>query len=285
MILSSNKRSRLYSGAVIFGILGLILAVNTCKQFEPEGFLHITTDTAAYANYGSYLMTGSVVEITGDGISQHGFSVSDSPLPTIDSPLSSELGPMNATGGFSDFITGLAPGTTYHVRAYAVSKEGTSYGEEKSVTPPETVIDIDDNIYRTVVIGEQTWMAENMRATRYADGSPIPMVEEDVVWEGMTPSDRAYCWYENDPENGGYYGALYSWAAASNSDGLSEGPVQGVCPEGWHLPDDEEWKQLEKHLGMSPEAADAIDWRGTDEGGKLKSSGMTTASSPLKGPL
>ena len=67
-------------------------------------------------------------------------------------------------------------------------------------------------------------------------------------------------WYDNDPVNGEIYGRLYTWDAAMSA-----------CPPGWHLPSDDEWKQLEMYLGMSQSEADASDWRGTDEGKKLKS--------------
>jgi len=81
-------------------------------------------------------------------------------------------------------------------------------------------------------------------------------------------------------------GGLYTWAAATAAhDGISliEEGVQGVCPDGWHLPSDAEWKQLERHLGMSPEEAEASKWRGTDQGGKLKQEGIGYWKNPNDG--
>ena len=78
---------------------------------------------------------------------------------------------------------------------------------------------------------------------------------------------EAYCFYDNDLYNGYTYGALYTWAAAAHGgegSNLNPSGIQGVCPDGWHLPSDSEWKQLEIFLGMNPEDADKEDWRGPD---------------------
>lgn len=146
--------------------------------------------------------------------------------------------------------------------------------------------DIDGNIYYTVNIGDQTWMADNLKATRYPDGSRIQMVEDRLVWFSFSLYTVAYCWYENYAATGTIYGALYTWPAAmhitAESD-IRQGNVQGVCPDGWHLPGDSEWKQLEMYLGMSQSEADGEKWRGTDEGGKMKHEGTQYWTSPNTG--
>lgn len=113
--------------------------------------------------------------------------------------------------------------------------------------------------YPVVKIGTQWWMAENVNATLYADGTPV-----------------SYYNYNNDTAYGTVYGKLYQWQVAMNgaasSDAIPSG-VQGVCPTGWHLPGDTEWKQLEINLGMSQTQADSAGWRGTNEGGQLKETG------------
>jgi uncharacterized protein (TIGR02145 family) len=137
---------------------------------------------------------------------------------------------------------------------------GLSYG---------TLTDIDGNTYKTLAIGDQNWMAENLRVTHYADGSAIPEVSDEMIWEGMSTLVDAYCWYNNLSAYGDTTGALYTWAAAMNSavssDSVPSG-IQGVCPDGWHLPSDAEWLSLEVNLGMSLADADGHEWRGTDEG-------------------
>lgn len=140
---------------------------------------------------------------------------------------------------------------------------------------PTTVTDIDGNIYDVVVIGDQIWMAEDLRVTRYADGTSIPHITEASDWItlGDNNTDRAYCFYNNDPDTD--YGALYTWAAATNGESNDNNPgtVQGVCPTNWHISTDSEIKELEMFLGMSESQANDIGNRGTDEGNDLKEAG------------
>jgi uncharacterized protein (TIGR02145 family) len=115
-----------------------------------------------------------------------------------------------------------------------------------------SVSDYEGNTYKTITIGEQTWMAENLKSKVYAIGMDIPGVYA----------------YNNDESNVDIYGRLYTWKAAMNYS-TDEG-VQGVCPNGWHLPTNDEWKILEKNLGMCQADLDTLGMRGTNEGGKLK---------------
>lgn len=113
------------------------------------------------------------------------------------------------------------------------------------------VTDIDGNVYHTVTIGKQVWMAENLKTTRYSDGTSIPLVSADPLWESLTPSCKAFCWYNDDVSNKESYGALYTWTAAMNGAASSNhipSGVQGVCPAGWHLPSDAEWTILTDYL-------------------------------------
>ena len=134
-------------------------------------------------------------------------------------------------------------------------------------------MDYDGNKYQAIKIGNQWWMAENLKTTHFANGTEITLVESNSAWDALGYDDKAYCYYNNN-ENGevSTYGSLYTWAAAMNgttsSDNNPSG-VQGVCPSGWHFPSDDEWKQLEIHLGMSQADADDFGWRGTNEGSKL----------------
>ena len=138
---------------------------------------------------------------------------------------------------------------------------------------PPTVTDYDGNVYQTVLIGDQCWMMENLKVTHYRNGDPIPHVTDGGIWSGL--STGAYCNYDNDPANVATYGRLYNWFAVDDS--------RKIAPAGWHVPTDEEWKQLEMYLGMSQAEADEEVWRGTDEGGKLKESGTTHWNPPNEG--
>ena len=127
---------------------------------------------------------------------------------------------------------------------------------------PQTnlVIDIDSNTYHTITIGNQVWMVENFKATRYNDGTLIPKVESDEEWDTLTCG--AYCWYDNDMlKNKDTYGALYNWRAVETGK---------LCPIGWHVPTDLDWDVLSNFLGGDSVA-----------GGKLKSVGTLEDSTGL----
>lgn len=160
----------------------------------------------------------------------------------------------DSTGVFASNLTGLVSTTTYYVRAYATNIMGTAYGDEVNFTtwPPfycgtDTVTDIDGNVYHTLQLGNQCWMKENLRTTRYADGS--------LISTSTSPSTTtAYCFSPNLADSMiPMYGRLYNWAAVMHgSDGSTSNPsgVQGVCPTGWHVPSDAEWIQLKNYVCM-----------------------------------
>jgi len=145
---------------------------------------------------------------------------------------------------------------------------------EEELRPPLTMVtDYDGNTYYTAKIGDQWWMTSNLKTTHYADGSEIPWVESTSDWEGMDSESPAYCYYDNNPHEAAFtYGALYTWAAAMNGASSSNAypsDVQGVCPDGWHVPSDNEWKALEMHLGMHIAEADTTGPRGPYIGSQL----------------
>lgn len=126
-----------------------------------------------------------------------------------------------------------------------------------------TLTDIDGNVYLTVTIGTQEWMAENLRVTKYRDGSAIPTGLTNSAWHSL--SSGAYAAYDNNERNASTYGYLYNWFAVDDN--------RSLAPAGWHVPSDDDWKELEMYLGMSLNEANSTGWRGTDEGGKLKETG------------
>ena len=151
-------------------------------------------------------------------------------------------------------LTDLIPGTEYHFRVKASNSLGVAYGNDMVFSTLNTageITDIDQNKYQTVAIGDQIWMAENLKVTRYNDGVLIPNVTDNNVWIQLNTS--SFSWYNNDSGNKTPYGALYNWFAVDNDK---------LCPEGWHVPDKTEWVTLFTYLG-GPEIA----------GGKLKEAG------------
>lgn len=135
-----------------------------------------------------------------------------------------------------------------------------------SGVPGNTVTDVDGNVYTIVQIGNQEWLGQNLKVTHYNDGSEIPIVTGTDEWSNM--STPAYCWYNNDIANKNPYGAIYNWFVL---DEASNGG-KNVCPEGWHVPSDDEWETLVTYLGGQYEA-----------GGKLKETGTSHWNSPNTG--
>jgi uncharacterized protein (TIGR02145 family) len=133
---------------------------------------------------------------------------------------------------------------------------------ELSACKTNSLKDIDGNVYKTVTIGTQVWMAENLRTTKYNDGTAIPLVTENKAWAAL--STPAYCWYKNDARtNKNTFGALYNWYTIYTNK---------LCPKNWHVSTNEEWVTLTTFLG-----GDSI------AGGKLKEAGAVHWESPNTG--
>jgi uncharacterized protein (TIGR02145 family) len=122
-----------------------------------------------------------------------------------------------------------------------------------------TVTDVEGNVYKTVNIGTQVWMAENMKTITYNDGAGIPLVTDNTAWSNLTTP--GYCWLFNDEASyKNLYGALYNWQAINTGK---------LCPVGWHMPSITEWITLEDYLGGFYVS-----------GGKMKETGTTHWLSP-----
>lgn len=123
--------------------------------------------------------------------------------------------------------------------ALVVDADGCERSKTFVVPEYGTLTDIDGNVYKTVKIGNQWWMAENLRTTKKRDGTLIPEVISNQEWQSATGS--AFAWYDNEDESDIPFGKLYN-ANASCCD---------ICPGGWHLPTFGEWLQLGNYLGSS----------------------------------
>lgn len=156
---------------------------------------------------------------------------------------------VQTTGGLAPFTytwsnngtgtsqSGLSPGN-YNVKVKdalgcEVTKEFTI--QEEAVVG--TVTDVDGNQYATIKIGTQVWMAENLKTTKFADGTEIPNVTANAQW--MVQTTAALSYYNNDISNKQKYGILYNWYAAT---------CCAICPQGWHLPTQEEWEKMRAFL-------------------------------------
>jgi uncharacterized protein (TIGR02145 family) len=160
------------------------------------------------------------------------------------------------------YIFGLAQGSLYHYRIKAENDVGTTYGNDMTFTTnngpasvifnPEltygSVTDIDGNIYKTIQIDNQTWMAENLRTTKFNNGSNITFTDVEEFNYDYAPR---YGWYNNDLSFKDVYGALYNWYTVDPA--IRE--TKNICPAGWHVPDDTEWNHLASSLGGAKTAA------------------------------
>jgi uncharacterized protein (TIGR02145 family) len=135
-----------------------------------------------------------------------------------------------------------------------------------------TISDVDNNVYNTVKIGTQVWMAENLKTTKYNDGTAIPNITDNTAWATLTTG--AYSDYSNTSSNSNTYGRLYNWYAVDNNSATKAASNSGksVCPTGWHIPNDAEWTTLTTYLGGE-----------SVSGGKLKEIGLTHWITPNTG--
>lgn len=159
-------------------------------------------------------------------------------------------------------ISGLKPETTYHFRLKATGECLEASGEDLSFTTLKTgetgivfnpaivygsVRDIDENIYKTVQIGTQTWMAENLRVQRFNDATGLVQEVNNHSW--TTKTDPAYCYYANNISMRYTTGALYNWHAVGTGK---------LCPAGWHVPSESEWNTMIDFLGGEAAAASRL---------------------------
>jgi uncharacterized protein (TIGR02145 family) len=150
---------------------------------------------------------------------------------------------------------------------FSCKKETTTQNNtgENAVYGPK-ITDIEGNSYKTVTIGTQTWMAENLKVSKYNDGTTITNIPDNTKWVNDTTG--AWSNYNNSDSLGKIYGKLYNWYAVSKTTNGNK----NVCPTGWHVPTDAEWTILTDYLGGASIA-----------GGEMKEVGTTSWNSPNKG--
>jgi len=112
-----------------------------------------------------------------------------------------------------------------------------------------TVKDVDGNVYKTIKIGTQIWMAENLKTTRYNDGVSVTYVSDNTTWRDL--STQAMCWYDNNHSNKALFGGLYNWYAVN---------TQKLCPTGWHVPSSSEWNTLTSYVNNAKALASTSGW-------------------------
>lgn len=198
---------------------------------------------------------GNITSDGGSVIIARGVCWNTSPNPTINNY---RIQAGSGTGAFASTLTNLS--NICYVRAYASNSAGISYGNQlvfAVVGPDSMVTDVDGNVYHAVAIGTQVWMVENLKTTKYNDGTAIPLVTNSTEWAEVTTP--AFCWYNDATTFKNKYGALYNWYTVNTAK---------LAPKGWHIPTDTEWTTLTDYvttnLGYSLNVAKALaattDW-------------------------
>lgn len=249
----------MYHRILLILIIGSIF-ISSCKDDEQADFkiAEIKTLRIIDITDKSAESVGKISIIGDINAETQGMCWSTKQEPTISDSSAADI---SGQEDFKVVLSNLEQDTKYYVRAYAITDGIASYGEEISFTTNSTFIDSRDGYtYRTVTIGNQVWMAENLRfLPNVSDDPNVGSYESPfyyVLGYNGTDVDEAKA-----TSNYKTYGVLYNWQAAIQT-----------CPDGWHLPSDDEWKQLEIALGMTQQEVNRS-LRGSNEGSKL--SGFT----------
>lgn len=202
----------------------------TLEYKEPA----VTTKSITNITETSATAGGSITDDGGSTIISRGVCWNTIGNPTINDNKTIDG---SGKGSFTSELTNLIAEQEYHVRAFATNSYGTGYGKEVLLLKRTTgtMTDYDGNTYKTVKIGDQWWMAENLKVIHYPNGTAIPLVTDNTDWINLGSNDDAYCFYNNDTN--GDYGALYTYEASKAS-----------CPTGWHLPTEAEWTKLKNYI-------------------------------------
>lgn len=272
MIDSTLKRT--YFFHVCTGLLaGLLIAFSGCSDKEEiiDRSPLLTTADVSNVFINSAVCGGNISHDMNDFVTARGVCWSKSPNPTI---MDNKTEDGKGAGSFTSILTGLESKTTYYVRAYATNSSGTGYGATIVFTTIQGLFDTrDGNAYKTVNIGAQEWMAENLRY--------LPQVAPPTNGSASAPFYYVYGYIGDNVDEAKAsskyptYGVLYNWPAAmagAESSDLNPSGVQGACPAGWHIPSQSEWLQLIDYLGGMDVA-----------GGMLKETGTANWASPNTG--
>ena len=238
-------------------------SVRCVKDSKPT----ITTLSVVISSDSTATIDSRIITDGGCPIKASGICWSSSSNPTIKLTTKTVTPDKKGTLGlFRSTMNRLENNKTYHVRTYAIYNDGKSddvvYGNEQKFTfNSETlpIKDIDGNVYHTVKIGKQVWMVENLKTTKYRDGSPISNIPDSAIWKKL--NEGARCAYKNQVDYIAKYGQFYNWYAVNDP--------RKLAPVGWHIPTDEEWETLTEYLGGEKVA-----------GGMLKEANTSSWESP-----
>lgn len=218
------------------------------------GLATITTAAITSIQPLSAVSGGNITNDGGAAVSERGVVYSTSSNPTISN---FKIMAGTGTGTFTATLSPLASQQTYYVRAYATNSYGTSYGNQVqfNAASANTVTDVEGNVYTYVSVCGKNWMATNLKTTKYKNGDPITNGYATTNFNWATTTTGAYTFPGGMPAEKDTLGLLYNIYTINDA--------RGVCPTGWHVPSDDEWKAIEVCQGMSQSDADLTGNRGT----------------------
>lgn len=233
---------------LLFIIFVYSLFLISCKKNEVPT---LTTISVVDSTFTSIVSGGEISSNGGSDIIAKGVCWNTTGEPTINDQKTIDG---SGSANFESYISGLESGENYFIRAYAINEVGVGYGDVISFkTLDNTVTDVDGNTYNIVKIGTQIWMAENLKTTKYNDGTSINFTSSGYEW--LSQTSGAYCWMQDDSYYKNIYGAYYNWYAVNTGK---------LAPKGWHVPTETEWLTLINYLGGTSVA-----------GGKMKQTGTS----------
>lgn len=236
-------------------------AANNFTNIKNDEFIEVDKEKKIF----NINISGNIGSDGGSPILKSGVCWSTNPNPTLEDSvvLSNDKQNINVSvkiGGEDREI---------YFRVFALNEYGIGYSDIiKSKTPLKTVLDIEGNEYKTFLLPSGTrWMAENLRTSKFAGGQPIPNITDGDAWGNLTTA--AWSYYDNNPSFNIPHGKLYNFFAVLD--------YRNICPSGWHVSTDEDWRELEVFLGMSVQESlydsfyDGKRGISSNVGGKIKS--------------
>jgi uncharacterized protein (TIGR02145 family) len=241
----------------------VVLPLGVIETLDCANAINNGTLSASYAASG---VTSLISYTGGNGGTHDGQVISSTGVTGLTATL--QAGNFaNGSGSLTYTITGTPSTSGAATFVLKIGEKACSLISTVNLAPTSgfgpNINDNDGNTYKTVYIGTQQWMAENLKTAKYNDGTGIPNVTENTQWTNLTTG--AYAYYNNDTANNAKYGKLYNWYAVSPTTNGNK----NVCPTGWHVPTDAEWTVLTDYLGGLSVA-----------GGKMKEVGTTSWNSP-----
>lgn len=258
--------------------------INSTDESITTGVLDTTQDEVPFDPLPDAPVVNNPTNITGSGFTLGWSAVSGATKYYLD--LSTNSNFTSYVTGYENTdvgnvvtlgITGLTENTTYYARIRAYN--GNAASNNSNIVSATTIFfttvtDLDGNIYDIITIGNQQWLVQNLKTTKYGDETAIPNLTDNADWmaeDGTPGHDGAYSWYDNEIANKSDFGAIYNWHAVNNAKGLATNQFKngGVISTGWRVPTDDDFNTLIAFLGGESVAGD-----------KIKESGITHWANP-----